>query len=222
MEKTDARPETSAFRAMDRMYRFQRYFYDVTRKFYLLGRDRLISEMEISPGQNVLEAGCGTGRNLLILAKKYPNANFFGLDASSVMLETADSKISAKKLLNITTRVALADNFSYDGTFGLEEPFDAIFFSYSISMIPPWRESIKNALNNLRSGGKLYIVDFHDQAELPAWFRRLLTAWLRIFKVKYPAELLPFLNDLSSNGFGELTVTSLYGRYCLLIKFVKA
>ena len=27
---------------MDRLYRRQRHFYDVTRKHYLLGRDRLI------------------------------------------------------------------------------------------------------------------------------------------------------------------------------------
>ena len=32
---------TTAFEKMDKMYRHQRYFYDLTRKYYLLGRDRL-------------------------------------------------------------------------------------------------------------------------------------------------------------------------------------
>ena len=148
----------SAFEKMDRMYRHQRYFYDLTRKYYLLGRDKLLAEMDVLPGQNVLEIGCGTGRNIAILAKRYPKTNFFGLDASAAMLETAASKI--EKFTNVTLKTALADSFNYDETFGLSQPFDNVFFSYSISMIPPWRESIENALKNLKSGGTLYIVDF--------------------------------------------------------------
>src|SRR5438034_7347286 len=148
----------TAHEKMDRTYRIQRYFYDFTRKYYLLGRDRLIAEMAIKHGDNVLEIGCGTGRNLIILAKKYPDTHFFGLDASAAMLETAQVKIDAKNLSNIEQVTALADDFTYDQTFNLEKPFDAIFFSYSISMIPPWRESIENALKNLKPGGMLYIV----------------------------------------------------------------
>jgi hypothetical protein len=30
-------------------------------------------------------------------------------------------------------------------------------------MIPDWREAIDNALNNLKIGGELWIVDFYDQ-----------------------------------------------------------
>ena len=53
---------------MDRMYRMQRYFYDVTRKYYLLGRDQLLEQMEVRAGEHVLEIGCGTARNLIALA----------------------------------------------------------------------------------------------------------------------------------------------------------
>ena len=87
---------TTAFEKMDKMYRYQRYIYDLTRKYYLLGRDSLINEMKISEGDNVLEIGCGTGRNLAILARKYPQTNFYGLDASAAMLETAQNKINQK------------------------------------------------------------------------------------------------------------------------------
>jgi S-adenosylmethionine-diacylgycerolhomoserine-N-methlytransferase len=57
--------------AADRMngiYRYQRHIYDATRKWFLLGRGRLISRLDIAPGSRVLEVGCGTGRNLRAIA----------------------------------------------------------------------------------------------------------------------------------------------------------
>ena len=163
---------SNPFENMDRMYRLQRYSYDFTRKYYLLGRDRLIDEMEIVAGDNVLEVGCGTGRNLILLAQKRSKAKLFGLDASSEMLRTAKEKI-AKMSRHIELKTALADDFGFDTTFGLERLFDVVFFSYSISMIPTWRESIENAISNLKPGGLLYIVDFYDQKDLPGWFQTL-------------------------------------------------
>ena len=74
---------------MDAIYRYQRYVYDATRKFYLLGRDRLIDELAPPPGGRVLEIACGTGRNLINAARRYPDARFFGFDISAAMLDTA-------------------------------------------------------------------------------------------------------------------------------------
>jgi S-adenosylmethionine-diacylgycerolhomoserine-N-methlytransferase len=208
-----------AFQNMDKMYRRQRYFYDLTRKYYLLGRDKLIAEMDVQSNENVLEIGCGTARNLKILAKKYPRANFFGLDASSEMLKTAEEKTA--NLKNINLKVALADSFNCKQTFGLDKQFDVIYFSYSISMIPPWKESIVNALNNLKHGGSFYIVDFYDQKDLPAFFQKLLQGWLRQFHVQFWGELMPHLESLETQGSGKLKVTSLYKRYSFIAEFKK-
>ncbi|MEO5860205.1 MAG: class I SAM-dependent methyltransferase [Pyrinomonadaceae bacterium] len=201
---------------MDRMYRMQRYFYDLTRKFYLLGRDQLLEEMKVQPGERVLEAGCGTARNLIILAKRQPNAMFYGLDASAAMLEMAQAKSDAAGVTNFELKTALADDFTFDGTFGLPEKFDTIFFSYSISMIPPWRESIENALENLKPGGTLYLVDFYDQRDLPGPFRRFLKWWLSKFHVKFWPELMPFLESLNRSGTAKVTIKPLFRRYSFI------
>lgn len=211
----------NAFEQMNAMYRYQRYFYNATRKYYLLGRDQLIAQMEIQPDANILEVGCGTGRNLIILAKKYPHAHFFGLDASSAMLRTAQTEIAAENLKNIKLKIALADDFDYQKTFDLEKPFDGIFFSYSISMIAGWKDSITVVLANLMRGGSFYIVDFYDQKDLPEWFRRVLKNWLRKFHVQFWDGLLPHLEELEKQGFGRLKITPIARRYAFITKFEK-
>ena len=40
---------------MDAIYRTQRHFYDLTRKYYLLGRDRLIRRLDPPKGGSVIE-----------------------------------------------------------------------------------------------------------------------------------------------------------------------
>jgi len=213
---------TDAFEKMDRMYRFQRYFYDFTRKYYLLGRDQLLREIAPKPGEHILEVGCGTGRNLIILAKRHPKTHFYGLDASAVMLETARKSINFAGLSNITLKTALADDFLFDTTFKLGKRFDKIFFSYSISMIPPWRESIENALENLRPGGELFIVDFYDQKNLPGAFRKLLRWWLSKFHVTFWKGLMLYLHSLKAEGRGEVSVRPLFRRYSFLATITKA
>ncbi|TGP83804.1 class I SAM-dependent methyltransferase, partial [bacterium M00.F.Ca.ET.222.01.1.1] len=89
---------------MDGVYRWQRHIYDLTRKYYLLGRDRLISGLDVPPGGTVLELGCGTGRNIILAACRYPEARFFGLDISAEMLETASAAIARE---NLSARVTL-------------------------------------------------------------------------------------------------------------------
>ena len=203
------------------MYRRQRYFYDLTRKYYLLGRDKLLKEINVRDGENILEIGCGTGRNLIVLAKRFPGSNFYGLDASGEMLKTARAKIDAENLRNINLQTALADDFDYQKTFSLQNPFDTIYFSYSISMIPTWKESIANALANLKSGGSIHIVDFYDQKNLPAWFRLILKGWLRQFHVQFWGDLIPHLEALEKQGLGILNVEAVFKRYAFLLKFEK-
>jgi S-adenosylmethionine-diacylgycerolhomoserine-N-methlytransferase len=207
---------------MDRMYRLQRFFYDATRKYYLLGRDRLLRQMELRSGDRVLEIGCGTARNLIVLAKQRPDVACYGLDASHEMLTTAATKVARRGLESrITLQPCVAEELDHARTFGLDQPFDAAFFSYSLSMIPTWPEAIAAALANLKPHATLYVVDFWDQADWPAWFRALLKTWLDLFHVVHRPELLEHLRELDARGVGKLTLESVAGRYAYLATFHK-
>ncbi|MCB0320128.1 MAG: class I SAM-dependent methyltransferase, partial [Bdellovibrionales bacterium] len=75
---------------LDGIYRLQRHFYDLTRKYYLFGRDTVIQRIAQTPPKSVLEVGCGTGRNLNHIARSIrPLPKLCGLDASQEMLKHA-------------------------------------------------------------------------------------------------------------------------------------
>ncbi len=208
---------------MDRMYRYQRHIYDLTRKYYLVGRDQLLQTMVINGGDRVLEVGCGTGRNLIRLAQTYRRARFYGLDASHEMLKTSQAKVArAGQQKRVTLCQGFAEDFCYQSTFGLREPFDVIFFSYSLSMIPTWREAIITALTNLRERGHLIILDFWDGRDLPSSFRTCLIKWLAQFDVYHRPELLSYLYALDVERKGRLTLTPIARRYSLLAQFERS
>jgi S-adenosylmethionine-diacylgycerolhomoserine-N-methlytransferase len=170
---------------MDRMYRYQRHIYDVTRKYYLFGRDTLIAGLGVTGPQTVLEVGCGTGRNLSLIGRRYPGARLHGLDISAEMLASAERSLSAH---DVVLKVADATAFSA-ADFGVAG-FDRVVVSYALSMIPDWEAAIDRALDAVAPGGSLHIADFGQQERLPAPARILLTAWLARFHVTPRARLM--------------------------------
>lgn len=206
---------------MDRVYRNQRHVYDLTRRYYLLGRDRLIAGLDAKPGMSVLEIGCGTGRNLVAASRRYPRAAFFGMDISSEMLATARSAV-CKARLEQRVNLAQGDATDFDPelAFGLSG-FDRIFMSYTVSMIPVWRAAIEQAMRNLGPGGSLHIVDFGQQERLPGFFRAILFAWLRWFHVAPRAELREVLLEIADEHGATLDFQALHRGYSWLAVITK-
>src|ERR1700731_845781 len=148
----DAAWPAEATRRMNRMYRWQRHIYDATRRYYLLGRDRVIVGLRPAAGQSVLEIGCGTGRNLVLAARLYPDARFFGIDVSSEMLTSAISAISRRGLsTHISVKHGDGTAFDPQALFGVPA-FDHVMISYSLSMIPDWRRVLEAAAGRLTPG----------------------------------------------------------------------
>lgn len=201
---------------MDEVYRFQRLIYDVTRKYYLLGRDRVIGEMAARPGQTVLEVACGTGRNLARIGQHYPETRLYGLDISNEMLGTARRKLGPR------AELAWADACDFDPPALFEvATFDHIMLSYSLSMIPDWEGALREAQRHLAPGGTLHVVDFGDQADLPLWFKRGLRRWLDRFHVAPRDDLGPALEALVGPG-DRLTYGPLFRHYAVAARLTKA
>jgi S-adenosylmethionine-diacylgycerolhomoserine-N-methlytransferase len=200
----DASWPIEATRRMNRMYRRQRHIYDGTRRYYLLGRDQLIAHLRPGAGATVLEIGCGTGRNLMHAAGRYPDARFFGIDVSTEMLTSAISAISR---LGMTDRIRVAHGdgtrFDPQNLFGVAS-FYHVMISYSLSMIPDWRRVLQVATGCVRPGGRLHIVDFGGQERLPRIARTLLLRWLAMFDVTPRDDLEHELSAMAGHVGADL------------------
>ncbi|MEO1793800.1 MAG: class I SAM-dependent methyltransferase [Pseudomonadota bacterium] len=201
---------------MDGIYRYQRYIYDATRKYYLLGRDRMIAGLLPPPGGTVLEIGCGTGRNLILAAKRYPDARFYGFDISNEMLTTARASVARAGL---SDRVQLAQgdatDFDTNALFGVPS-MDRAFCSYTLSMIPPWEAVLPQAVASVGPTGSVHVVDFGDMGGWPGWFGSAMYTWLAKFTVTPRETLEPVLQSAADDAGASLAFEMLYRRYAQL------
>lgn len=196
---------------MNAIYGRQRHIYDVTRKWYLLGRDRMIERLGVPPGGTVLEIGCGTGRNLIAVARHYPTARLYGLDISEEMLATARASVARAGL---SDRIVLmqgdATDFDAQALFGMPQ-LDRVFFSYTLSMIPNWQGALAQGARVC--GGAMHLVDFGQCERLPGWFGQALIAWLAKFHVAPREPLFSFLTQEFADDFGRIDCRPLFRGY---------
>src|SRR5262245_34833630 len=126
---------------MARYYKFHSKIYDTTRWMFLFGRNRIIQDLAIRPGETVIDIGCGTGGNVeAVQTRLEGRGQISGVDCSPAMLSRA-SRLSHR------TGWANVDVFDYEyGTVPVNEgKTDVVLMSYSLSMIPAWQQALKCA-----------------------------------------------------------------------------
>ncbi len=163
---------------MDRVYHRQKHIYDLTRKYYLFGRDRLIDELDLHPGMRVLELGCGTGRNLAAIGRRWPGVALHGVDISGEMLGIASGRLANRARLHRGD----ACRFDAMAAFGVDQ-FDRVVISYALSMIPEWQLAIAHAASLLSAAGAVHTVDFGDFSGMPGFAAAAMQRWLARFHV---------------------------------------
>jgi S-adenosylmethionine-diacylgycerolhomoserine-N-methlytransferase len=185
---------------LNRYYGISRHFYDLTRKYYLFGRDAELRELAREDWQSLIEVGPGTGRNLDKLRRLKPNALLGGVEACDEML------LSAKRRCpKVGFSQGFAETANYDAVLGLRP--ERILFSYCLSMVQGQDQAIERAQRALAPGGQLVLVDFADFRGLPGAAAAAMSHWLRTFHV-HPMSA----DRLRAHGF-ELSFGP--GRYFL-------
>ncbi|HTZ00553.1 MAG TPA: class I SAM-dependent methyltransferase, partial [Rhodocyclaceae bacterium] len=117
--------------------------YDNFRERLLAGRNELMDRLQPAAGERVVELGAGTGRNPAFLGPRLATLESLTLvDLCPSLLAQA-----RRRWAHADNVVAVeADACSWRPPL----PVDAVYFSYSLTMIPDWRAAMENAVAMLR------------------------------------------------------------------------
>jgi ubiquinone/menaquinone biosynthesis C-methylase UbiE len=140
-------------RRYDRLARF----YRVLEPLYLIhdgARRKAVQALDLSPGDTVLEIGCGTGRNLAHLIDAVGDAGtVIGVDASAGMLAEAHKLAARRGWSNVRLLQQDAAQLSVD------HDLTAVLFSLSYSVLPnPW-PALEAAWRQVQPGGRVVVMD---------------------------------------------------------------
>ncbi|KQR48718.1 hypothetical protein ASF87_07700 [Microbacterium sp. Leaf161] len=175
--------------ALMRRYGVGARWYDVLsgeRPVYRAGRLAGISLLDLSPGDAVVDLGCGTGLNFaLLLDATGPSGVVIGIDRSAEMLAVAQRRIdregwgdrvrliradAAELQPEAVTRTVTELRGGGDGRA------DALLATYSLSVITEREAAWRRARACLRPGARACIVDMQP----PHGFWRVLSPLARL------------------------------------------
>ena len=131
--------------------------YEMCKKDY----PDILEELEKEPFSDLLDAGCGPAPMISLLAKKYPDRHYTGLDLTPAMIEQAKKK----NIPNAEFVVGDCENFPFE-----DNAFDAIICSNSFHHYPDPLTFFKSVQRCLRPGGRLVLRDVTSDNKLLLWF----------------------------------------------------
>ena len=132
--------------------------YDVFGKLFgsEAAHRQLVDQVEIEPGQQVLDIGCGTGNLTLLVKRLYPRVEVVGLDPDPKALTRARRKAEERGFAVRFDR-GFSDELPYAGA-----SFDRVFSAFMLHhlALDVKEKTFREARRVLRSGGAFYALDF--------------------------------------------------------------
>lgn len=131
--------------------------YEMCKKDY----PDILEELEKEAFSNLLDAGCGPAPMISLLAEKYPERHYTGLDLTPAMIEQA----KMKQIPNAEFVVGDCENFPFE-----ENAFDAIICSNSFRHYPNPQAFFDSVKRCLCPGGRLILRDVTSENKFLLWF----------------------------------------------------
>jgi SAM-dependent methyltransferase len=119
---------------------------------------RVMAELDLSPGQRILDVGCGAGETTLELAAK--GAEAVGVDISRPLLDVARRRAAGAARVTFLEADAQAHAFA-------PASFDAIFSRFGVMFFADPAAAFGNLRRALKPGGKLAFVCWRRPDENP-------------------------------------------------------
>jgi ubiquinone/menaquinone biosynthesis C-methylase UbiE len=145
------------FRALTRLYDPVVGLTTRERRF----KELLVEQAAPSPGQRILDLGCGTGTLAIQLKEREPGAEVVGLDADPEMLAQARAK-AERANVELQLAEGMSDELPFeDGSF--DRVVSTLFFHH---LDPePKRRTAREVARVLRNGGELHVADWGQPSD---------------------------------------------------------
>lgn len=126
-------------------------------------RDRALETLDVTPGESILEVGCGYGNSFQALREAVgPGGRLVGLDVSRGMTRAARRRVRDGGWRNV--EVVRGDARRPPITSGT---FDAAYAAMSLSAVPDPAAAIEATRNALRPGGRFVVLDARPFQQWP-------------------------------------------------------
>lgn len=132
------------------------------------GRKAVVENLDLSPGDRLLEMGVGTGLSLPL----YPrDVEIYGIDVSEPMLE----KAREKKLSYHLDNVKELEVMDAEATHYPDDTFDVTVAAYVVTVVPNPAKCIDEMRRVTKPDGELVIVNhFHSENPILGTFEKAL------------------------------------------------
>ncbi|MCP9440211.1 MAG: methyltransferase domain-containing protein [Nitrospira sp.] len=137
---------------IERVYTTYAGFYDhVFGKVFQEGRESAIRNLNVQPGETVLEVGVGTG----IALPMYPShCRIVGIDLSEGMLAKAKERVEALRLSHVQLHRMDAGAMEFP-----DDSFDTVVAAYVVTAVPDYRKVVNEMIRVCRPGGRIVMLN---------------------------------------------------------------
>lgn len=136
--------------------------YDRNQQFILSAQKMVDLIHSENDNLSILDLSTGTGHIAIELAKKFPNADIYGVDISDEMLNIARLKTKEQGITNITYLVQDVEHLDFE-----DMKFDLITCGYGLFFYPNMEKVVSDISTRLSDEGKFIFSTFTDQAFQP-------------------------------------------------------
>ncbi len=165
---------------------------------------RMVEQLALKGGEQVLDVACGTGQVAVRLAEALPNGTVLGVDMSAGMLQQARRRVAAQGVVNIDFQ-----HSDVDALLLGKDSFDVISSSFGLFFLPDIHASVRHLALGLKPNGKLIFSSFSGDAFAP--MSDMLVAELKKYGIEAPTASWRRLDSeashcelLQSTGFTHL------------------
>ena len=107
-----------------------------------------------APGRRVLEAGCGTGAQTVLLASSSPNVEIVSVDVSPASLELARARVTAAGHRNVAFQVADLFDLPFE-----DASFDDVFICFVLEHLASPGQALAAVRRVLKPGGTITVIE---------------------------------------------------------------